>query len=59
MKDLIWKLRVLRVLLGEAFDDWKKNIWAKDPDSYYCCNGRECCCQGSSIRENWDFSRLK
>lgn len=52
MRDALWKLRVLwRVFLGDAFERWRKEVWRRDPDNYYCCNGNECGCYGASIRE--------
>jgi len=47
------KLKILFYLLSNAFDDWKESIWDKDLDSYYCCDGAECCCGGATIDEMW------
>jgi hypothetical protein len=51
MKDNIMKLRILWVLLIEAYEQWRSDIWAHDLDAHYCCDGRECCCQGATWRD--------
>lgn len=55
MKDLIFKLRVLRWMLAGTFDQWKAEVWRCDLDASYCCDGRECGCQASSNREMWGW----
>jgi hypothetical protein len=52
---LSFKLRVLRYLLRASFDEWRDTVWRKDPDSQYCCDGRECCCGGETIEEMWSW----
>jgi len=39
------------VFILPAFDDWKSNLWRKDLDSRYCCDGHECGCYGTTYRE--------
>jgi hypothetical protein len=51
MSNLIWKLGLLPGFLARGFVEWKTLIWRADPDQYYCCDGRECCCGGISMRE--------
>jgi hypothetical protein len=51
MRDLITKLSILRGLLAYQFEQWRKDIWSHDLDDRYCCDGRECGCQGASYRE--------
>jgi hypothetical protein len=51
MKDFIFKIRVLFDFLLDACEHWKKEVWNKDLDSYYCCNGYECGCQAVSVRQ--------
>ena len=55
MGDFIFKLRVLRYLLSAAFDEWRDSIWNRDLDSQYCCDGRECGCAASTVRELWSY----
>lgn len=55
MADLIMKLRVLHFMIGNAWSDWKSQIWSKDLDGQSCCDGRECCCGGETIREQWSW----
>lgn len=51
MRDAITKLRILRMLLVEAFEQWRTDIWRNDLDARYCCDGRECCCQAATWRD--------
>lgn len=51
MKDLLIKLIILKDRLMVEFNIWRKEVWSKDLDSNYCCDGRECGCYGASIRE--------
>lgn len=51
MKDIIFKLMLLRNDLVECFGYWRDGIWERDLDSLYCCEGRECGCEGITIRE--------
>lgn len=55
MVDIIFKLRVLRVLVSNAAIEWRDSIWKKDLDAQYCCDGRECCCGGETLREMWSW----
>lgn len=59
MVDLIFKLRVLRYLLRNAYEEWRDTVWRKDLDSQYCCDGRECCCGGETIQEMWSWQVAK
>lgn len=45
------KLRILLLLLRNAYSEWRTEIWPKDLDAPYCCDGRECGCYGSSLRD--------
>jgi hypothetical protein len=51
------KFRILFRMINFAIADnilmWKKDVWAKDLDSHWCCDGRECCCGGITIRQVW------
>lgn len=55
MSDLRLKLLILRVMLTEAYEGWRSSYWERDLDSHYCCDGHECGCQGSSIRDVWTW----
>lgn len=55
MADLIFKLRVLRYLLRSAFEEWRDSVWRRDLDANYCCDGRECGCAASTVREFWSW----
>jgi hypothetical protein len=55
MGDLFFKLRVLRYLLSGAYEEWRTSVWQRDLDSTYCCDGRECGCAASSVREVWSW----
>ncbi len=61
MKDVIWKLRVLWMLVLDPYHHWKQEIWPQDPDSYQCCSGGTDCnsicgCKGMTIRECYSQS---
>jgi hypothetical protein len=51
MSDIIYKLRILTWLLVEALVEWQKEIWQRDLDERYCCDGSACCCGGVTIGE--------
>lgn len=57
--DFFIKIKILRIVLcdgiSQAFEYWKSEIWEKDLDALDCCDGRECCCQGKTIREVWNI----
>ena len=55
MSDLIFKLRVLRYIVGNAYEEWRDSVWRRDLDSTYCCDGRECCCGAETVREMWSW----
>lgn len=56
MNDLWFRLRVLGFLLADAFHNWRREIWVRDLDSRYCCDGRECGCMGETVRNVWGWS---
>ena len=51
MRDAITKIRILFGFLSSSVDAWKSEVWSRDLDERYCCDGRECGCQGVSVRE--------
>jgi len=55
MKDVLFKLRILYIDLYGAYEQWHIRIWTKDLDEQTCCDGRECGCMGSTIREEESF----
>lgn len=55
MRDTLLKLRILRGLLAATWRDWRQSVWDRDLDERYCCDGRECGCMGSSVREVWEW----
>jgi hypothetical protein len=54
MKDNLMKLRVFWNMFRAFLQDWREEVWDKDPDAYHCCNGRECGCYAMTNREVWD-----
>ncbi len=52
---MIWKLRILRLMLLAEFEQWKKDVWVREPDSRWCCDGRECSCGGATVAEMYDI----
>jgi hypothetical protein len=57
MSDVLFKLRILLSYLVSTVDEWKLEIWDKDLDSYYCCNGVMCACGGKTIGEQYNDKR--
>jgi hypothetical protein len=57
MRDVITKLRILSLLLSEALEQWRTDIWDNDLDAHYCCDGRECGCQAATWRDIYSTSR--
>lgn len=53
MKDAIFKLRILKILLMEAVDLWNSQFRKADLDQRNCCDGRECACGGQTTRDLW------
>lgn len=51
MSDIIFKLRLLLMLLHNAFDEWREQIWKRELDAPYCCSGHECGCMATTTRE--------
>lgn len=62
MSDIVFKLRILLYDLQDSIRiclwSWRREVWERDLDAYYCCDGRECGCNGSSIREIYTY-RIK
>lgn len=59
MSDLIFKMRVLAYLMRGAWEEWHSSVWQKELDSTYCCDGRECGCAATSVRELWSWHVTK
>lgn len=58
LKNFIFKIRALIWFLRGAGEDWRREIWDRDLDGQYCCDGRECMCGGLSVRETYSPSNL-
>jgi hypothetical protein len=48
-RQTIDKLRILKAMLRGTFEKWHKEVWTHDLDARFCCDGRECGCQGSTL----------
>lgn len=51
---MLFKVKVLFWLFADTYSCWYKEIWQRDLDEQYCCNGRECGCGGMTIRELYE-----
>jgi hypothetical protein len=51
MRDIITKLAILVDLLRDQYGYWRREIWANDLDTPYCCDGRECGCMAQTNRD--------
>lgn len=49
--ETLTKLRILWGFLVCSFDSWREEVWRRDLDELYCCNGHECGCYGATVRE--------
>ncbi|WEK42935.1 MAG: hypothetical protein P0Y64_16580 [Candidatus Sphingomonas colombiensis] len=59
MRDILFKLRLLRLLLANAHEEWKREIWKCDLDAPYCCGGHECGCMATTTRELYSWHLRK
>lgn len=61
MKNVLWKLKILRRLLAGAYEEWHREIWVRHPDEPHCCSGCDildpCGCHGVTVREVYDYER--
>lgn len=55
LKDLITKFKILYFFMASSFDSWKHEIWNRNLDGRFCCDGRECGCGGATIRETYNW----
>jgi len=56
MEDFLFKVRWLFLMQAEAFKQWREDLWMRDLDSFYCCDGGNspatiCGCEGATVRE--------
>lgn len=51
MNDIVFKISLLRLFFCQAIDEWRQEIFNRDLDDRYCCDGRECGCGGATVRE--------
>lgn len=56
MTDLAFKLRVLRWMLADSYTQWRREVWERELDASYCCDGRECGCMAATVRELWAWN---
>jgi hypothetical protein len=49
--DCFKKIEILYWWLLSSFSDWKKEVWKRDLNELYCCNGNECGCAGQTVGE--------
>lgn len=60
MSDVLLKLRILwRAFILRAWAEWRREVWSKDLDALYCCNGRECGCRGATVSDVFDPQEVK
>ena len=57
MRDFFIKMNILYISLFGAYEEWKREIWDRELDENFCCDGRECGCGGESVRDSWKMSR--
>lgn len=50
-EDKLFKLKLLYIFIIDSLKAWKEFIWDVELDELYCCNGRECGCQGITNRQ--------
>jgi len=55
MSDLSFKLKVLYWMVSSEVHSWYREVWKRDLDEHYCCDGRECSCGGESVRDVWSL----
>lgn len=59
MSDFLFKLRILWMLLRCTYSEWRREVWVRNLDSPYCCDGRECGCYGTTVRELYARRKLE
>jgi hypothetical protein len=53
-----WKIKLFFILNAwgkESRAYWHEEIWLRDPDERYCCNGHLCGCHGLTVRAMFDI----
>ncbi len=55
MREIVGKLRILKIMLAVTYDQWRKEVWPNDLDAQICCDGRECECGAMTVRECWSM----
>lgn len=56
---IIEKLKILFWLICDCASSWKTEIWNKDLDERFCCDGRECGCGGATIGDMYSSVKPK
>ncbi len=64
MRDWIIKLRLLALMLSDAYREWRMEFGRRPMDDYYCCPGQmrdECGCHGATVRSmaEWLIQRAR
>ena len=53
MRYRLKKIKVLWGLLLSTYEAWREDLWDRDLYENYCCDGRECACEGATVEEMW------
>lgn len=60
MKDKYLKIKELfsRILycVSGVCKEWKTDLWDRDMDEEDCCSGRDCGCDGRTVRQNYKWN---
>jgi hypothetical protein len=51
--DFFTKLGILAQMVSGVTATWRKEVWRRDLDTPYCCNGYMCGCHASTVRDMW------
>ena len=54
LRKIVFKVRILFMLLADTYNNWKSEIWKKDLNEYVCCDGDRCGCDGVTITELYE-----
>jgi len=54
MGDILVKLRILWRVIRVAIADWRAQVWRRELDEHYCCDGHMCGCGAATVREVYD-----
>lgn len=54
MKDIFFKFKILYWLILDTCGTWKAEVWKRDLDERFCCDGRDCACGGMTVKDSWE-----